>query len=96
MDGLPHANDVLIDARSTRGNHTLDALVLAELLDHERCLHGELSDGHEHKCLDLVEIRIDFLDKWNAIGCGFTRAIFGFGDDVLIIHYLRDGLLLDW
>ena len=34
VDCLAHSNDVLIDARSTRGHHALDALVLAELLDH--------------------------------------------------------------
>ena len=34
MDGLTHANNVLIDARSTSRHHALDALVLAELLDH--------------------------------------------------------------
>ena len=33
VDCLAHSNDVLIDARSTRRHHALDALVLAEFLD---------------------------------------------------------------
>ena len=95
MDSLPHANDVLIDARSTRRHHALDPLVLTELLDHQRRLHSKLSDGHENQCLDLVKARIYLLNQWNAISCGFTRAVFGLGDDVLIIHDFGDGLLLD-
>jgi len=54
MDGLAHADDVLIHARSTRRDHALDTLMLAELLDYKRRLHGKLSHRYQDKGLDFV------------------------------------------
>ena len=35
VHGLPHADDVLVDARSTCGHHALHAFVLSNFFDHE-------------------------------------------------------------
>lgn len=69
--------------------------MLADLLDDEGGLHGELTDRHEHHCLNLVQTGVDFLDEWDAIRCSLSSSILGLSDDVDIIDDLGDGLLLD-
>jgi len=46
MDCLPHSNDILVDTSATCGDHALDTLVLAELLDDQGRLHGKFSHGN--------------------------------------------------
>lgn len=92
---LPHSNDIFVDARASRGNHALDALVLAELLDHERRLHGQLSYGHQDEGLNLIQTRIDLVYQGDAISCSLACAILGLRNDVFAGHDFRDCLLLN-
>ena len=75
--------------------NAMDALVLADLFDDERGLHGQLSDGHEHQRLNLIQARVNFLDQRDAVRRRLTRSILRLGDDVLTVKNLGDGLLLD-
>lgn len=96
VDGLAHANDVLVDASATRRDHTLDTLVLSNLLDNVGSLHGELSDRHKHHGLNLVQSLVDFLHERDAVRCSFACAVLSLGDNVLAVDDFGDGLLLDW
>ena len=95
MNCLPHSDDILVDSRSTRGHHALDTLVFPQFFNDETRLHRQLSHRHENQSLDLVEIGVNFLDERYAIGSRLTRAILSLCDDVLTVHDLGDGLLLD-
>lgn len=95
MDALPHTDDILIHPRSTRGHHTLHALVLANLFDDKGSLHGKLSDGNKDHGLNLVQTRVDFLNERDAIRCSLASSVFSFSDDVLVVEYFRDSLFLD-
>ena len=46
MHGLSHSDDIFIDTSSTRGDHALDTLVLAQLFNDKTCLHRQLSHWH--------------------------------------------------
>lgn len=95
VDSLAHTDDILIDTSTTCGDHALNSLMLAELLDDKRCLHSKLSDRDKNQSLDLVQSGIDLIDQGDAVSCGFTSTVLGLSDDVFIIHDLGNGLLLD-
>ena len=95
VDALPHADDILVHPGTTRGNHALHALVLTNLFDNERSLHGKLSDGNKDHCLNLVQTRVDFLNQRDAVGCSLASSILCFRDDVLVVEYFGDSLFLD-
>ena len=82
MHWLLETVKVFSDVSASSADHTLNLLVLAELLDHKRCLHGELACWHKYKSLNLVHLWVDLLDEGDGVGCSFAGAIFRFGDDV--------------
>ena len=71
-------------------------LVLANLLDYQRGLKGQLTSWHEYESLDFVKADIDLLDERYSIGCRLASSILSLGDDVLSIKDLGNCLLLDW
>jgi hypothetical protein len=95
MHWLLETVKVFSDVSASSADHTLNLFVLAELLDHKRCLHGELACWHEYKSLNLVHLWVDLLDEGDGVGCSFAGAVFRFGDDVCSIEDLRNGFFLD-
>ncbi len=95
MNVLAHSNDILVDSSTACGHHALHLLMLADLFDDERGLHGKLTDWDENQCLDLVQFNVDLLDQRDGVGCRFTSTVLGLGNDVLSCKNLRNSLLLD-
>jgi len=96
MHGLVETVHILSYNSTSSGDHTLNFLVLANLLDDKRGLHGELTSWHKNESLDLIQLNIYLLHKWDSVGSCLSCSVLGLRDDVLSIQNLGDGFLLDW
>jgi len=69
--------------------------VFTQALDDEGRLHCQLTSGHEHESLNLVQLNVDSLDDWDGVGCSLSRSVLGFGENVLSKERVRDRFFLN-
>ena len=77
-------------------HHALDLLVLADLLEDEGGLHGQLSGGHQDQGLNLVEFHVDLVANRDAVSRCLSSSVLGLCDDVLALQSRWNSLFLDW
>lgn len=95
VHSLVETVEIIADLSAACADHTLNFLVLAEVLNHKGSLHGKLTGRHQHECLNLGNAGVDLLDERDRVGCSFTGSILGFGNDVLTAKDGGDGFLLN-
>ena len=70
--------------------------MLADLLDNEGGLHGQLTSGHKHESLDLVFVGVNLLNDGDGVGSSLASAVLSSRNDVASLQCNGDGLLLNW
>jgi hypothetical protein len=77
VDRLGQAHDVVLERRSARRDHDVDAEVLAERLGHLRRLERKLPRRHEQQSLDLGPLRVELLERRDDEGRRLAGAVLG-------------------
>lgn len=92
---LVEAENVVTQVRAAGRDHDLETKVLAEGAAHGRCLESKFAGRDEQKSLDLVDVWVDPLERWNDEGRGLACAVLGASQDISPCQRNRDGLFLD-
>ena len=69
--------------------------MLAQILDDQRCLHSKFASRDQDQGLDLLQLRVNFLNEGDGVGCSFTCTVLSTGHDIPTLQSGRDALLLD-
>jgi len=82
VDSLVKAVEVVTDLGAASADHAFNLFVLAEVLNDERSLHGELTSGHQHQSLNLGHTRIDALNQRDRVRCSFASSVLSLCNNV--------------
>lgn len=95
VDSLVEPVEVVADLGAAGADHALNFFVLAEVLDNERSLHGELTSGHQHQSLNLGHTHVDALDQRDRVRCSFASSVLRLRNNVPARNNRRDRFLLN-
>lgn len=95
VHSLAETVEIVANLGAAGADHALNFFVLAEVLDNERSLHGELTSGHQHQSLNLEHTRVDALDQRDRVRCSFASSVLRLCNNVPPCQNRGDRFLLN-
>lgn len=95
MNGFGQADNVVLQAGTTRRDHNVDTEVLSKRFAHLRRLQGQFSGRHQYQGLRFILLRIDAFQRWNDEGSSFTGAVLRSCKNIATRQSDRNGFFLN-